>query len=185
MADSPFRPLAALAALLLCGLAAFAADPPGDTDFAYWQGELLGKASGVYERGESVFVVSRVPVTPKTRAQAREAAMLESSALMRDWAFRQMRRERGTEPRRSAEISKMAVVNDRLCPGWRIPPWQIDVVGRQFPPREISGFYHQGQVFRRAALLAAIPDSYRRHPFDEEVVAAFAKISAIIRKNTQ
>ena len=183
MASYSFQFHAALAVLFLCGLAAKPADPPGDADFAYWQGELLGKASGVYECGESVFVVSRVPVTPKTRARVREAATLESSALLRDWAFRQMRRERGAEPRRAAEVSAMAVVNDRMNPGWRIPPWQIDVAGRQFPSREISGFYYQGLVFSREALLAAIPDSYRRHPSDEEVVAAFAKISEKLRKN--
>jgi hypothetical protein len=179
------RILAACAVFLAGGPAVCAADPPVDADFAFWQDELPGRAGGVYERGESVFVVSRVPVKPRTRTRAKEEALLEASALLRNWAFGQTRRERGDEPRRPAGVSDMAAFNDRESPGWRIPPWRIDVHGRQFPAREAGGFLQQVQVYDRKTLLAAVPDSYRRHPSDEEVAAAFSAISRRIQGQTK
>ena len=173
------------AGLLAGGWAAFAADPPADGDFAFWQDELCGKEAGVYERGDSVFVVSRVPVTPRTRPQAKQAdALLQASALLKRWVWEQTRGERGKEPVRPAAVAAMAAFNDQAAPGWRIPACRIEVPGRQFPSRELGGFYHQGQVYVRETLLAAVPEAFRRHPTGEEVAEAFAKLaSAAYRKD--
>lgn len=177
MFGSLLRLLAGCTVLVAGGWAAHAADPPVDADFVFWQDRLLGRESGIYENGDSVFVVSRVPVSSRTRIRAKEAALLESSSLLRNWAFEQARRDRGAEPARPADIAAMAVFNDKHSPGWRIPPWRIDALGRQLPTRESDGFLHQAQVYDRETLLRAIPDGYRRHPADDETATAFATIA--------
>lgn len=172
------------AALAAVGFAAHAADPAVDGEFVFWQDKLLGRESGIYEREHSVFVVSRVPVQPGKRMRTAATALLECSALLQNWAFEQTRRERGAEPRRPKGIAWMVKFNDQTSPVWRIPPWRIDVPGRQFPSREAGGFLYQAQVYERETLLSAIPASYRRHPSDEAVMSTFAELaSAAFRRD--
>ncbi len=182
MSGFPRQVLAGCLAILAGGSAAFAADPPVDEAFVYWQDNLLGKENRVVEHGDLVFVVVRVPIWNDSRAKAREKAMLESSSLLKAWAYEQTRKERGAKPRRPAAIARMEKFNDTVSPGWRIPPWRISVSGRQIPAREIGGFYCQGLVYDRKTLLAAIPETYRRHPSDEAVAAVFEALSAAARQ---
>ena len=172
------RAFACFLALSLFGLVAIAANPSADQQFVYYQDKLLGRESGVYEDGDSVFVLARIAVLPENRLRLEGAAMLEFSAQLRRWALEQTRRDRGDEPPRSAVVVRMAAFNDETDPDWRFPPWRVSVGGRQFPSRETGGFFVQGQVYSKEALLKAIPESYRRHPTDAEVFAAFARNAA-------
>ena len=174
-------------ALILASIvsAAFAAGTkPVDEQFVHWQDNLLGRESGVYEKDGFLFVQVRLPVEPKNRMRMKGMALQESSAQLRRWALEQTRRDRGGEPSWPAAVSRMAAFNDKADPEWRFPPWRVTVAGRQFPSRETGGFFVQGQVYSKDALLKAIPESYRRHPTPDEVMAAFARnASAAIRKD--
>lgn len=111
-------------------------------------------------------------------------AMQEFSAQLRRWALEQTARERGVEPRYPAAVSRMAAFNDEADPNWRFPQWRVNIAGRQFPARETGGFYVQGQVYKKDALVKAIPDSYRRQPTNDEVMSAFARnAAAAVRKD--
>lgn len=175
----PFtRVLFAVVASLLFGSAAIAAEPPVDEQFVYWQDKLLGKESGAYEHDEFLFVQVRLPVQSQNRMRMKGVAMQEFSEQLRRWALEQTRRDRRGEPSRPAAVARMAAFNDEADPDWRFPPWRVSVGGRQFPSRETGGFYVQGQVYSKEALLKAIPESYRRHPTDAEVLAAFVRNAA-------
>lgn len=166
------------AAFLLCGSAAFAAEPLEDEQSIYYQDKLFGKESGVYEKDGYLFVLVRLPVQSQNRTRMKGMALLEFSTQLRRWALEQTRRDRGGEPSRSAAVSRMEAFNDEIDPDWRFPPWSIHIGGRQFPLRETGGFFVQGQVYSKEALLKAIPESYRRHPTDAEVLAAFVRNAA-------
>lgn len=175
----PFgRILLAGTVFLLCASAAFAAEPTADRQFVYWQNRLLGKESGVYVDGDSVYVHVRMPIDPKARLRLKGMAMQEFSAQLRRWALEQTRRDRGGEPSRPAAVARMAAFNDEADPDWRFPPWRVAIGGRQFPSREAGGFFVQGQVYNKESLLKAIPDSYRRQPTNDEVLSAFARNAA-------
>lgn len=102
-------------------------------------------------------------------------AMQEFSAQLRRWALEQTRRDRGGDPTWPAAVARMAVFNDEADPDWRFPPWRVNIGGRQFPQREVNGFFVQGQVYKKDALLKAIPESYRRQPTQDDVMAAFGR----------
>ena len=182
---SPFRAaLAACLVLALCGSAAIAAEPPIDEQFVYYQDNLLGKESGVYERDGFLFVLVRLPVASSNRMRMKGVALMEFSAQLRRWALEQTARDRGGEPSYPAAIAWMAAFNDEADPNWRIPQWRVNIVGRQFPARETGGFYIQGQVYKKDALVKAIPDSYRRQPTNDEVLSAFTRnAAAVVRKD--
>jgi hypothetical protein len=161
--------------VVLCASAAIAADAPDDAEFVYWQDSLVGKESGVYEHRDSVFAVVRIPLASGNRMRMKSMAMQQFSAQLRRWALEQTARERGKEPAYPAAVADMAALNDELLPGWEIPNWQISIGCRQFPPREKDGFYMQCQVYQKAALLKAIPQSFRRYPTVDETMDVFAK----------
>ena len=178
MAHHFTQALFACVAFILCGSAAIAAEPPIDRQFVYYQDKLLGRESGVYEHDGFLYVVVRMPVQSQNRMRMNGLAMQEFSAQLRRWALEQTRRDRGGEPSRSAAIARMEDINDETDSSWRFPSWRINIGGREFPAREIGGFFVQGQVYSKEALLKAIPESYRRHPTDAEIFAAFARNAA-------
>lgn len=181
----PFRQaLVACMAFLLCGSAAIAAEPPVDEQFVYYQDKLLGKESGVYEHDGFLYVVARIPVQSQNRMRMKGMAMQEFSAQLRRWALEQARRDRGKKPSYPAAIAWMAAFNDEADPNWRFPQWRVNIAGRQFPARETGGFYIQGQVYKKDAIVKAIPDNYRRQPTNDEVLSAFARnAAAAVRKD--
>ena len=182
---SPFRAvLAACVAFALFGSAAIAAEPSADEQFVYYQDKLLGKESGVYEQNGYLFVLVRIPSASGNRIRMKGMALQEFSAQLRRWALEQTARDRGEKPSYPAAIAWMAAFNDEADPNWRFPQWRVNIAGRQFPARETGGFYIQGQVYKKDALVKAIPDSYRRQPTSDEILLAFARnAAAVVRKD--
>lgn len=175
---SPRCFLRELVVFTLLGQAAQAASPAVDEQFVHWQDNLLGRESGVYEKDGYLFVQVRLSVEPKNRMRMKGMALQESSAQLRRWALEQTARYRGQNPPYPAAVARMAAFNDETDPDWRFPPWRVTVGGRQFPARETGGFYVQGQVYNKEALLKAIPDAYRHHPTQEAIATAFARNAA-------
>lgn len=174
MAKSFSSVLAAIVALIiLCCSSVGAADVPSDWQFLHWQDTLIHKESGVYEKDNFLFVHIRIPLVGRNRLRLKGMAMREFSNQLRIWAIEQTSGDRGAFSYPPA-VEKMAALNDVVNSDWSFPIWHVNVSGRQLPSRESKGFFVQGQVYSKEALLNAIPNAYRRHPTQDDVLTAFA-----------
>lgn len=131
---------------------------------AAYQNEIRGKASGVYEVGDDLFVHVRMPLeTRHNPARMKMKCLLMANDLVQRWAIDLTKtdRENAIPDRVSEGVRKAHQILDAANPKWRFRDWNVKLSGQ-----ELSGFDKSSLWFvvivPRRDVESQIPESWKR-----------------------
>ena len=150
--------------MIFSELAAFAAS--SENRMSYYQTQLSGKASGVYENEGDLYVhVRQVPLKKSDRKRMEMKAVLSAKDLLTRWMLDYVATERATGTQIIGPGLKQAVkVLDSINPAWRYSDVQYDIRGQEFNLGVKDGYFTFGQVYAKADVVRAIPAAYSQAP---------------------
>ena len=148
-----------LSVMALMGSAAFAADPMAR--LATYQNEIKAQATGVYERGDDLYVNVRKKIGSRLQASRNKMIMMQQAREeLKKWAMRLTAADRAGAVKPTSGIAESIRILDSINPDWRFAEWNLKVKGQEVWGTD-QGFQTLGQIFRKADVIAAIPASYR------------------------
>lgn len=161
--------------MVLGGLAAFAADPP--TRLATYREQVQGRATGVYEIGDDLYVHVQMPVgKSENTSRLKMRASLKANELLRQWAFDYTKGDRAKMPAVSDGFARLLEILDDANPLWRIGDWEIRLTGQEHSGQDGKGFW-LGPIVGKADMVRQIPESLRcAVPDRDKAIAALRSL---------
>ena len=160
--------------MVLCGSAAFAADP--QARLSIYKAEVLGKATGVYEIGDDLYVHVQMPtgkggISPALKMKA----VTKANNLLLHWALEYTKADR--QKLGSLPVGFASIVNllDDANPLWRFGDWKVKFSGQEHTGQDKTHFW-LGQFVAKADIVAQIPESFRKAIPDERRVVSALKL---------
>lgn len=148
-----------LSVMALMGSAAFAADPMAR--LVTYQNEIKAQATGVYERGDDLYVNVRRKMGSRLHASRDKMIMMQQAReALKKWAVGFTAADRAGAVKPASGIAESIRILDSINPDWRFSDWNFKVQGQEVWGTD-QGSQTLGQIFRKADIVAAIPASYR------------------------
>ena len=148
-----------LSVMVLMGSAAFAADPMAR--LATYQNEIKAQATGVYERGDDLYVNVRKKMGSRLQASRDKMLMMQQAREeLKKWAVGLTAADRAGAAKPTSGIAESMRILDSINPDWRFAEWNLKVQGQEVWGTD-QGFQTLGKIFTKADIVAAIPASYR------------------------
>ena len=141
-----------------------------------YQNEVKNKPTGVYEIGDDLYVNVRAKVgkaTQKKRIQMK--MLLSANDELKKWAINFTAAERlANKADVATGVGKAIAWLDQKYPDWRFGDWNFKANGQEFSYCE-KDEYILGQVFKKADVVAAIPDSFKQSNPPVEMVFKYLR----------
>ena len=144
--------------LVVSGLTVSAANP--ETRLTFYQDEIKGRSSGVYEKDDDLYVHVRIPHSRMSQpGQLKLKAVLEANELLKRWAIDYSAAAREKAEAGSEGVKFAAKIADSFNPMWRFNDWNVKINGREVVYRE-KGDLLLGQIVSKADVVKQIPPSF-------------------------
>ena len=160
--------------MVLCGSVAFATDP--QSRLSIYKAEVLGKATGVYEIGDDLYVHVQMPAGKGGISSAlKMKAVAKANNLLLNWAIEYTKADRQKSESLPAGFAAIVNLLDDANPLWRFGDWKVKFSGQEHVGMS-NGSFWMGQFASKADIVAQIPKSFRNPAPDEKSAVSALKL---------